>query len=1165
MSTAIAYRLLLVQPTVVFAARVNQATLPADAAQVTFDGVTTGHYYDVRIDMMVLFGSSAGADDYGRARVRKETTEDTLFIGWASRGTGEGEAYLLNDAYITVIDLYKPWTKNPRIDDDGEQYIDYDGDFFTYMHTAPIVNLDCGTARQADLDPETDLATFAFNAVNTYMTDPDAAAMYQTFVWSLPAGATVTDGDINTHQVTFTLPEGAHWVTAYEISDEGGVGIRHVLCVAGEPDGTLTKFDQLELSRRADGQTLRVRVSESVPESTYPNGCLCVLWKHQYEDGVEVTPSGLSGHEHIVFTGWHYSDEMDGRATERGYIDDTTLEFRDLGGWLQTLPGYPITMNRDQEPVSWFEMKRANIDYAIARVLLMYSNACNLTDFHWSGVGYDHYPFPSLASQGSTLFEMVDYFARAIAHTLTCDQWNRLHIKPDPQLLDSAGGATPVARTATVQKALTTADWSELRITETPFPRHNWNWGEAVVAKSVDADAHPQIDVVFCVAPGRAPSQGTATAQTGEQLTTTQAEFNARVGHAYARDNNPTSGVEVTLTSPDDFAIQPAYKTWVTLSTSAATAGQRGRVYSAARVLPAEVAITHDAERGPQTVRVTGERETSGTPAATYYPPSNDYGDVPPWTPPDPVTPPASDWELGPGVNRLFLIHESGELSITSTFLQTSSAGGPGYTVVDLSLDGTVLDAVTDPYSPLYVGTGTTVNAWVVTATRIYYVEDVAGVSSRSVTSQHTFAVETDYRTIQTERGVANWVIVSSYYQAAGVKATYTTNGTSWTEVTVSTGTFNDDSPDILAGSGSTTLFVESASMWMDTPTATGTDPSTGWFYFSYGFAARSGYSIIGAWFTLENYAGGRTVKRMSAGKTGSPGGYTELWDDTSDELSNSNYVAVAQWAAYTPAQVKDYINASYTALTNTEKNPITAGNSIWAGFQEGWPGTTFNWNMTVRLIGYGTPPAGGGVEGVVTPTVYVSGKVPGTAYIGAVSGSAGKLYKTVNYGASWVAVNLPASDFGQSLGGAIHWPWHNNSTDRLYYWGKFASNAYYAYRTESDGTTKTLITPASGYGPADPKAWSTSATNRQIVALMSSDGTNVRGDISQDAGYSWSNIVPATALASGYTGVHVADDTGVLYLWGGAGVALTGANGLSRDDRTGDASSSPVVAIGGW
>ncbi|NLG54937.1 MAG: hypothetical protein GX542_04705, partial [Rhodococcus sp.] len=736
--TAITYRLLLVQPSVVFAARVNQATIPADAASVMYDGVTTGAYTDIRSEMLVCFGTSAGADDLGRARVRKDATADTLYIGWVSRGKGEGEAILLDNAYITVLDLYKPWTKNPRIDTDGVQYLDYDRDFATYSASPPIVNLDCGTAVQRDLDPDTELATFEFNAIHTYMTDPDADAMYTDWLWELPAEATVTGGALDSHAITFTLPIGAWWVSAYETASTGAVGVRRVLCVAGEPDGTLTKFDQLELTRRLEGQTLRVRVSESIPEATYPNGCMAVLWKRQTEDGAPVTPSGLTGHEHIAFVGWHYTDELDGRASERGYIDDTYMEFRDLGGWLQVQPGYPITINRDETPASWYEVRNANIDYAIARLIQGYSNAADLTDFHWTGAGYDHYPFPSLASQGTTLYEMIDYFARAVAHRLTCDQWGRLHVKPDPQLLDNVGGSTPVARTTTVQKALTDADISELRITETPFPRQNWNWGEAVVAKSQDADVVPQIDVVFAVAPGQAPSQGTATAQTGEQLTTTQAEFNARLGHAYARANTPTSGIEFVLTSPDDFAIQPAYMTWLTLTTSTATAGQRGRVYSAQRVLPAQVTITHDAERGTQTVSVQAEREVYGLPAATYYPPSNDYGDVPPWTPPDPTPPPTSDYDLRPGVNRLFLIHKSGELSVTSTFLQTSGAGGPGYAIVDLSLDGTVLDAVTDPYSPLYLGTGTTVNAWIVTTTRIYYVEDVAGVSSRSVTSQHT-------------------------------------------------------------------------------------------------------------------------------------------------------------------------------------------------------------------------------------------------------------------------------------------------------------------------------------------------------------------------------------------------------------------------------------------
>ena len=1172
--TAISYRLLLVPPRVVFAARCNELALPGtDAARVSYDRVSAGAYTDIRPDMLLAFGSTPGADDLGRARIRRPATGDTLYYGWASFGRGEGELHVQYDAYITVYDLYKPWTKTPRIDSNGVQFLDYDRDFATYRYGAPIVNLDCGTALQRALDPGTGLATFEFSAVNTYMTDPDTAAMYSAWAWELPAEATVTGGALDSHAITFTLPAGAWWVSAYETSSRGTVGTRRVLCVAGEPPGTLSRFDQLEITRRPEGQTLRVRVSEPVPASTYPNGCMAVLWKVQTEDGAPVTPSGLAGSENIAFVGWHYTDETDGRATERGFLDDTYLEFRDLGGWLQVLPGYSITLNRDESPASWYEVRRANIDYAVARVLLEYSNVATLTDFHWSGLGYDHYPFPSLVSQGTTLYEMVDYFARAIAHRLTCDQWGRLHVRPDPQLCDPAGGATAAARTTAVQKALTEADWSALHVTVAPFPRTNWNWESAIVAKPVDADALPQIDSVFAVAPGRAPSQGTATAQTGEQLATGQAELNARAGHRYAAHmNNPTGGVELTLAGIDDFAIQPAYLEWITLTTSAATAGQRGRVYTAARMLPAEVAIAHDAERQTQTVTIRAEAEVSGSAAATYYPPANDYGDLPGWNE-EPVTPPpASDYDMGPGLSKVFLLHASGEVSITSDFQTKSVAGGPSYTVVDLSLVGTVLDAVADPYSPLYLGTGATVNAWVVTTERIYYVQDVAGVVGRVVTSQHTFASASDYRTIQTERGVRNWVIVASYYLAGGVKACRTTDGSTWTEVTVSSGIASGG-----AGVGpppGTYDWAIDIDMTLPLPAGWGTVLSD---------------HVVGVGFTkyIRQAPGGPAV---STAYTTGAGHLTYLYLHVSSWPANygNNAGFDPYWIDINGAGLDGWYDASQLGYEHIE-TPAGALSSVQFAYNsEGQPSKQFiiirrQWNdegvngtFTIdRIImaGTGTAPWSGFPDwepettGLVTPALHVSGKAPGVAYIGAFVGGVGRLFKCTDYGAMWFQTSIPASDFGQSLGGAFHFPWHANPDERLYYWGKYvdATNTHSAYRTEADGVTKTLLPAAESYGPADPKCWSTSATNRQVMALMSTDGANVRGDRSEDGGDSFTLFMPPAARAASYTGVHIADETAVMYLWGPAGVAYTGTGGLLVDDRTGDASASEVVAIGGW
>lgn len=1162
MSIAISYRLLLVQPRVVFAAQVNQQIILPDTAQVTYDNVTSGSYTDIRSEMMALFGTFPGGDDLGRARVRKPPTSNTLYIGWSSRGKGEGEVYIQDDAYITVIDLYKPWTKNPRIDDNGVQYLDYDKDFASHQYSPPIVNLDCGPAIQRDLDPEIGLATFEFNAIHTYMTDPDAAAMYTAWAWELPDEATVIDGALDSHYIAFTLPQGAWWISAYETASTGSVGVRRVLCVAGEPPGTLKHFDQIEIIRTVEGQTLRVRVSEPIPKSTYPNGCMAVLWKKQTEDGMRVIPPGLPGHEHVAFTGWHYSDELDGRATEQGYIEDTVLEFRDIGTWLQTQPGYPITIMRDENPASWYEIKRANIDYAIARLVLEYSNAAALTDFDWSWLGYDHYPFPSLASQGTTLYEMIDYFARAIAHRLTCDQWGRLHIKPDPQLLDDEGGATPIARTSVIQASFSDEDISELRITETPFPRQNWNWGEAVVAKAMDADAQPQIDVVFAVAPGRAPSQGTATAQTSEQLVKSQAELNARLGHAYARANSTTAGVEIVPVSPDDRAIQPAYLQWIALTTSAATAGQRGHIYTAQRLLPHTITISHDAERQTQIVRIQTEREIYGAPADTYYPPQTDIGNIPEWEPPVTEEPPPS-WYLG-ATDNLLLIHESGEISITSTFTRSSLSGGPEWTVVNLSLDGMVLDAVTDPFSPRYLGTGTVVNAWIVTTKHIYRVADIANAAdSRTVTQQFTFVEESEYRSIQTERGVKNFVLVSSYYEG-GIKVARTIDGANWTE----SGTVGGAFPGAVVFEGEYDWYYE--------------------YDFSTGLA---GWTLT----TGEHDPVGGYVQTVYVGL-----GF--MLDLVSPPFDNTSIIR----AVYLDIEITPGIDSWNTSPTLRDSHPL-GGNIVTGstlGFEppvygrfhkvvEGLSYTLEEGNgvrfiadfrrftspygsvrlRKVQIAGTGTPPWNdgpsidpGAYAGDPTPTVHVSGKVPGQAYVGVVAGSIGRLYRTLNYGTGWGASTL-AHTFEESLGMALHVPWHDNANDLNVYWGYYyySNGSYGAARTDAPGAQFVDITPAPGYGPVGPKAWSTAPDNRQRVALVAGNGVSTGVYWSENGGGLWTEVMAPVLNALSYRGVHVVDSEGRMYLYGPAGIAWTAAGGQAIDDRTTNASASPVVTIGGW
>ena len=99
-------------PTVVFRAQINDPThllTPAFTA-LPYDNVSVGAYTDVEAEMLVLIGSTAGADDLGRTRTRPVYPSKTvatgaaLYIGRSSRGTNDGEIIPTDNAYITVLD-----------------------------------------------------------------------------------------------------------------------------------------------------------------------------------------------------------------------------------------------------------------------------------------------------------------------------------------------------------------------------------------------------------------------------------------------------------------------------------------------------------------------------------------------------------------------------------------------------------------------------------------------------------------------------------------------------------------------------------------------------------------------------------------------------------------------------------------------------------------------------------------------------------------------------------------------------------------------------------------------------------------------------------------------------------------------------------------------------
>lgn len=672
-------RLFLLEPTVVFSAQVNQAEFTYPIWQVTWDGTISGAYTNVKANMTVLFGTSAGADDLGRQRTISTATSSLLYFGRSSKGTKDGEVNLSDNVYITVLDDYRVWAKVPYIDSSGT--IAKDG-IFTYgdqnENIPPKANGGVGFADT--IDPVSSKITVAFDSDESY----GLVNSISTIAWDVDDG-TITVGTAASAAITATFPAGFRWVRL-TVTDTQAVSHTTVIPVyARDPaaDTTISAFEIERHTIRKDGQELSLKILSDIDEGTYPDGTLVMLW--------EGDSLGSSERSHMRFIGWHHTDPAQISAGKTGILQDTTFDCLDVAGKLKTLPGFPISIEGNASPSSWLEMADPNMDRYIDHILRWHSTAFEVAHFTLSGTG-SSYPFVILGSDAGSIWEQAARRAQSLVpdYVLTCNTKGQLAINPDPIIQATAD------RTATVQAALTESDWSNIRYTHQRPARVHWLRSEAVLASA------STIAAMFCVAPDNTPGQGTAEQTHGEQLAINQSDLNTAEGNRYARLNAENTFFSITLAEGSDQSIEPSAMTWVTMVISAATAAQRGLTLSTARGLVHEINISYRHERTglTKTVVLTWEQETSGLPATTHIPPTTniniDYEPLPNSgydSDPAPVT-------AGDGFGTVYVMDDNA-LYRTRDFSATS----PTWTDISGAASGDEFhDWILDPFRPTTTG-----------------------------------------------------------------------------------------------------------------------------------------------------------------------------------------------------------------------------------------------------------------------------------------------------------------------------------------------------------------------------------------------------------------------------------------------------------------------------
>lgn len=1191
-------------PTPIFKARLNLASAVYPLTALPFDGVTLGTYDLIQPDMTLILGTTDGADDLGRVRVQNLASTTSIPIGRVSQGIEDGTITAQNDAYITVWDDYRVWARIPVETADGDVFKDSDvpvGDFNTEL--PPVAN--CGPGFADYIDPITDLITVQFpdGGVNTSFAMADGATIV-THDWDVKDG-TITVGTSASAVITATFPAGKRWV-AYTVTDSNGKQhTSRCLVVAVDPDDDVTvPFTVATLAIEAKGQTLSVGILEDMPRSTYPDGCPVLFWWD--------TPSSPGDRDHMRFIGYHQSDSVSIRATPTGLIRETTLHCLDVAGRLDTLPGFPQALERNDEEEYWAYMPTLTLRKALHYLAHWHSTALSLADLDLPIELEDDYPSMRLDSTGSSLYDQINSRAQSAVpdYWLTCDIQGRLHVIADWMLLDVAD------RPASFVGTLTEEYWQDIKVDYRRPPLIYLLDSSAVVCSTdwLVLGGENTLPLAFCKAPGYAFGQGVSEMRTAEKLTPSQEVLNSCEGHRYARINARYGLFTIIEPSGDIDTFQPAHMNHVQLNISAASAAQRGLEFTQARGLVKRIDMRFNHTPAGTWIQPTlqWEREVIGAPAVTHIPEIPEEPDFETPEPPPGTVPP--EFGLIGGQQLVAAIGSDGYRYKTTDFQTVSGSGGPTWTRDNLSIAATIYNWVVDPFSPGYApgATSGAVNGWVVNDTDIYRVTDMHGTTiaiSVFTFPTATIAASFHWRSIQASFGAyfaegANpWLLCVSYYgDTSGHEGTWATRstdgGVTWSAEVQISADFDADTP---------TRF---------NPIGVFTSPRTpGKAYTAAHVNASSGPLPLWGWWegnVLTELGTSASASLEIAAAATDPGPIVTVTKSllvAPPEDAVRIEVDVVWSAVHTRSggaasgsssmNLLEPINVTQTGTDDydsPEPNTSTSG-----AFSITWTlASGTNWPISRESVEAGHPASASGTRCQVTCVADASGAgntdetvvnitmtVTEIELDGAIvyqpTAAAGAGFVATDWGASWAETAL--IEPGQGQAGSIHVPWEDNTSEGLIYYGHLDKTTNHEFRLkQSAGGVITDISPTDtgiDFG-VNHYGFSIRAydSDRQFLALggIGNDTSADPADdlvglwVSSNAGTAWTNILAPVAASNALHGLQIAfggDDSDVLFAWGGwsnaaslAAIYYSSDFGATLDSREGNINSLGTVAL---
>src|SRR5690606_26751411 len=375
--------------------------------------VTSGTLSNVESGMTMIVGSD---------RIRVKSVNGTTV------NVAENSIKWTNGVSFKILRNWELWSVFPFVQADNDNLTvkqDYDIDYVDQNEKPdPVPVMGSAVARKL-VNGSTQIY---FDGSDSFTIDGSPIVSY---LWEFEGGNPSMSTDATPGYVTWNTA-GSYW-TSLTVTNSHGKSFtgRRQIIIHDDNDPPITKFEISSLRGAWDtnGWEAEIAIHEAVPKGTFYDRCFIVLWREDWFNGNKVEYGLVTDREEILFTGW-----VDGESISRTPYNNV-IRFRARGAvpFMEGLSSFPVTLEYNSNPSSWWEMPDLTVDKAVWFYLRWHTTALTLCDFHKSGDArlskYIDFEEGSVAQSINQLTDTRGIFAR-----LGSDQYGRMHLEVNAQM-----------------------------------------------------------------------------------------------------------------------------------------------------------------------------------------------------------------------------------------------------------------------------------------------------------------------------------------------------------------------------------------------------------------------------------------------------------------------------------------------------------------------------------------------------------------------------------------------------------------------------------------------------------------------------------------------------------------------------------------------------------